>query len=603
MKLLLILCALQVNSIDFSPESLIKVTVDVLANYHSTCLYILHSAPKLDYSQKHTNVEFMKNLIKIKHLQIAVQSMKTLLVKNENVNCNEKLPFYIILTSEESVQLYLNLFSRRSIFTSGRWLMFLGKNVQLEYYFSGIDFPYDCEFIIVQNTSQNILTLTEVYRHEIEESLHKYVLAEWFNNNLKWTNLSLLRRRENLHGHQIRVSIFPEQEKYVKSNCNGFEKEEFCKAQYKIWRMIEREANAISVYISDVEETVDVGNKTWSGGIAQLILNKSEVAISPFGMTTERISVVNYISNAFPAKLTTYIRKESEGFSKWDHVIEPFSPSLWCTIFFSLIVFTILWSSTWYATVRMNISPESEEYTFENTWILVIGCFCQQGHETTPQAWSCRLIFITAYFTYLIIISAYSAIFISFLTVEHHEIPFTTFQELLETESYEFGTYGHELYVGMFEKATNPTLREVYERFLLHQVNLLPKESEDALRQVCERNEYAFAFVEDDVEGMEPMCEILALPRTTLAMYASFIIRKNSPYHRFFNHHMENIRRFGFLQKINTMKTQLEEVQDVEPQAGLEDVLVMFVILIFGLLISLLCLAVEKYNFKYENLP
>ncbi|PSN56460.1 Ionotropic receptor 167 [Blattella germanica] len=594
MKLLLVFYAFQVKVIGLSMATMMSVTADVLEKYHTTCLYILQSTPYPDYYALQRDMEYMKSLIKWKNLQIAIIFMKTLLDKHEQGKCNENLPFFLIMSSEESVRTYLSKFSERSIFPSGRWLMFLPMDVQIDSYFLDIDIPYNCEFTVVQNTPEKSYSLTEIYRQQPHQSLEKHILGKWTDKHLQWTNLSLLERRKNLQ----------EEEEFVLSNCSGFQKEEFCNKYYEIWSIMQKQTNSTSEYVMySYDEEYEAGNVNWSTAIGTLVSNQADVGLYSYGMTAERIRVVNYISNAFPTKVTTFIKRQRAGFSKWDHILEPFSTSLWWTICFSLVTLPIILTNTWYVTVRYGISPRDEDYSFSNTWLLAIGCFCQQGQETTPKAWSCRLVFLTAYLTYLILIAAYSAIFISFLAVQHYYVPFTDFQGLLDTGTYRLGTYKGALYVGMFEFATNPAMRTIYEKMLVPDFDLLPEEEEEALRKICKDSNYAFAMNSDALEEVVPSCDVMEIPGASFYLAGSLIISKTCPYHRIFNHHMENLRRFGILEKLGNLHGRPEDVDPPNTQATMGDVISMFIILIGGIILSLICLALELVVSKYEYRP
>jgi len=57
----------------------------------------------------------------------------------------------------------------------------------------------------------------------------------------------------------------------------------------------------------------------------------------------------------------------------------------------------------------------------------------------TPIFWPCRLIYLTMYVTALVLFVAYSATFISFLSVRKFTLPFTDFQGLLWDGRYKLG--------------------------------------------------------------------------------------------------------------------------------------------------------------------
>jgi hypothetical protein len=62
------------------------------------------------------------------------------------------------------------------------------------------------------------------------------------------------------------------------------------------------------------------------------------------------------------------------------------------------------------------------------------------GRETTPDCLSCLSVFLTAYMTGAVLLSAYSGALVSFLAVQtRRELPFKGFPGLLHDESYSIG--------------------------------------------------------------------------------------------------------------------------------------------------------------------
>ena len=60
-------------------------------------------------------------------------------------------------------------------------------------------------------------------------------------------------------------------------------------------------------------------------------------------------------------------------------------------------------------------------------------------HATTPGSYSSRLVYVTAYVTGLIMMAAYAATFVSFLTVQRYKLPFVDFKGLLKDGTYHIG--------------------------------------------------------------------------------------------------------------------------------------------------------------------
>jgi hypothetical protein len=73
------------------------------------------------------------------------------------------------------------------------------------------------------------------------------------------------------------------------------------------------------------------------------------------------------------------------------------------------------------------------------------------GHDFTPKSSSCRLVYLTAYLTAVILLSAYSAALISFLTKKSIALPFRNLQGLLKDGTYKLGVRENSAEYRMFE--------------------------------------------------------------------------------------------------------------------------------------------------------
>lgn len=68
------------------------------------------------------------------------------------------------------------------------------------------------------------------------------------------------------------------------------------------------------------------------------------------------------------------------------------------------------------------------------------------GRETMPRSWSSRVVYLTSYVVGYVLVAAYSAALVSFLAVQRDELPFTSYEGLLEDGTYELGvTKGAEV--------------------------------------------------------------------------------------------------------------------------------------------------------------
>ena len=88
------------------------------------------------------------------------------------------------------------------------WLLFLDTNTSLEQFFTDINIPFDCQFLVAQPQSDHVVVLTEVYRVSPTLPLQTYRFGNWTaGGGLTWPSEGLYRRRHNLQGIVLRVAV------------------------------------------------------------------------------------------------------------------------------------------------------------------------------------------------------------------------------------------------------------------------------------------------------------------------------------------------------------------------------------------------------------
>ncbi|PSN36467.1 Ionotropic receptor 173 [Blattella germanica] len=598
MALLTLSAIIQAKGLELSMESIAEVTFGVLKHRHSSCIYLLQE----DNSIWDT-ITYVKLLRELRFLQISVTSISSQLIKDSIAFC-QNAPFYVLLHPQNTTTQYLKQIPRH-LFSGSRWLIFLpAEDISIDTFFVDVHIPYDSEITVAQHNPQNgkRLVLTEVYRHHPGACLQKHQVAIWSNEGLNWMNKMLPRRKGNLQGVHLKVAVFPQEEVAAKAKCKDYQ-DEFCVIYYEIWNALQKRTNMRSEFVSHPDGVkYIVPNASWNGPIALLISGQADVAINEYGMTPERIIVIDYIGETFLGKIKTFVRKRVSATSNRSYMLEPFSTGLWWTIWSSLMILIMVLTLSWTASVRLGYSQNLEDYSIYSSWIVVFGIFCQQGQEITPKNWSCRLVILTAYVTYYVTFLAYSAVFISFLAVQHYSLPFNNFKGLLDTGTYRLGVIGTAIYLNIFENASDPVLRKLYANFLGPNLNSLPRTDVEGMNRVCEERNYAFTVVDYSIYRTRLQCEVIEIPRAGFSIPASFLISKNNPYKRVLTHHVEELRRTGILkrnQNILIDKTQNFDFKRTE--ATFDEVLPIIYILLVGYVVSILCLCTEVIILKISK--
>jgi hypothetical protein len=89
------------------------------------------------------------------------------------------------------------------------WLMFLESSVPLDELFRDIHIPFDCEFLVAQQSGD--ISLTEVYRIQRYQPLQTYRVSDWSSEGgFVWTDAPFYKRRGDLKGLRLRGSIYPQ---------------------------------------------------------------------------------------------------------------------------------------------------------------------------------------------------------------------------------------------------------------------------------------------------------------------------------------------------------------------------------------------------------
>ena len=88
------------------------------------------------------------------------------------------------------------------------WLLFLDTSTSLEQFFTDINIPFDCQFLVAQPKSDHVVVLTEVYRVNPKLPLQTYRFGNWTaGGGLTWSSESLYKRRNNLQGALIKAGV------------------------------------------------------------------------------------------------------------------------------------------------------------------------------------------------------------------------------------------------------------------------------------------------------------------------------------------------------------------------------------------------------------
>ncbi|XP_069694866.1 probable glutamate receptor [Periplaneta americana] len=461
---------------------------------------------------------------------------------------NQNAPLCIVLSSDPEVREGLKRISQRRRMSDAAWLLFLDASTSPKSFLFDIDIPFDCKFLAAQYREGKI-DLTELYRVADGEPLQSYLCGTWGSGNVSWTATMIDERRNDLHGLTMKgVSIENPPITIVKKKDGG----KLAVDGYfgAVWNALQERINFTTTY----KEATTYGtleNGTWNGMIEMLWSGEVDVAISEFIITPDRMSAVDFTLPLIRTKFQVFIRQLTHEEMSWDDFLKPFATNLWYTICGCMLLLSFLLSAL-HNLGRKIGNAEAEgpsRYGLYDSIHCVFGIFCQQGHDFTPKASSCRLVYLTAYLTAVILLSAYSAALISFLTKKTVQLPFRDLTGLLHDGSYDLGMIQHSAEYDIFQKSTDSHIQKVFKKLVERQRSGLPESAEEGVHRVC-KGKYAFLSTMHLMAGQMGTCGLVELPDESFPVSMSIALAKNSPYKRIIDRNLQIMRDKGVLKRL-----------------------------------------------------
>ncbi|KAJ9583198.1 hypothetical protein L9F63_022469 [Diploptera punctata] len=362
------------------------------------------------------------------------------------------------------------------------WLLFLHSD--LETTFSNINIPFDCEFLIAQETEHDIMLL-EIYRASASVELKVEKFGVWNSiSGLTAPTGSLSLRRTDLQGITIRAAVLDGKTEY---------------------------------FIPPDGHYGMLENEKWNGLIGMIVRNETDVSITPLIWNKQRNEVVNFIASMF--KISVFL--------------QPFSFMLWISIFATitgsaLVLFIIdkVWNQHLIKISWFHILSSLSEL-----FLTTFGAFCYQaGHYKTPTNTSGRVVFVSIYLTSVVILCCYSGSLISYIATHYYTLPFNDLEEFLKDGTYKMGVLKSSGDLTYFKDSNNPMIREVYRSFISpHVPNSLFSSYIEGLERVCSQFKYASVFGNDKFTPLSNLeCNLHYLPIVQYDM--SMTMSKNCPY-------------------------------------------------------------------------
>ncbi|PSN36921.1 hypothetical protein C0J52_13895 [Blattella germanica] len=172
-----------------------------------------------------------------------------------------------------------------------------------------------------------------------------------------------------------------------------------------------------------------------------------------------------------------------------------------------------------------------------------------------PQQSSCRVVYLTMYLTAVILLAAYSATLISFLTIRSISLPFRNLEEILSIRTHKLGALKDSTMLHHFKQNSSglQLYAEVYDHLLHERYGSLVRDTKTGLQRVCDEKYLLMAMYTDVVTHLPSLhCRVMTLPSNYFRSSLAFGFRLQSPYKPFINYHLQAMKDDGVLHKLRS---------------------------------------------------
>ncbi|KAJ9577295.1 hypothetical protein L9F63_006134 [Diploptera punctata] len=487
----------------------------------------------------------MKEMTKIfstKYIQVATHTFNNLIQLRQS-ECQGSNPLNVVIASDRLIKLPLTK-------AEGLWLVFLEAGQETNEFLQDVYIPINCEFIVGRITGPDSIKLNEVYRMAPGHILQRTTYGTWLSQQgFQTPILPLVKRRSNFHGHTITATAmnYPPLMKMDKNNrmTGGL--------FGMVWMILEKRLNFQTVYVEPEQKTwgAVLPNNTSTGIVGMLHSGKAEVAVFNMLMTTRRMEVMDFTIPLLNPTYHIFIRKPEQITLEWDMYLAPFTRRLWCALVVLILIISSILPFIYCVGHYHGLDRNSvNNFRIRDSLFIILAAFCQQGVEKdTPQFSSCRVLYVTTYFTAVIILASYSATLVSFLTVGKIILPFTDLEDVLRAGTHKLGAVKTSTVLYHFRSAQTGLYQRVQTHLLHEKHNSLVTDIQSGLLRVCQEPYLFMAMNTEVLPYLSQMhCDITSLPVTYFRVSLSMGLRLYSPYKPFINYELQCLYDQGLLQ-------------------------------------------------------
>ncbi|KAH0950141.1 hypothetical protein HN011_000355 [Eciton burchellii] len=590
---------------------------DIHIYFNNTCIILLHNNPNptetQDLREGDRLLLLQKYLSSTLHIRTTFMDFNMFKTRIGQSYYHIKRPLFVILNDHEDTRNeFAHQISTWIAMAYPTWLIFFKNETKFADFFLEIYVPFDCMLMVARSSTNETdkEIITEIYQVDRDKELRSMQFGTWdAKNGLTTPTSGMFSRRNDLFGQNIRVtsihdppiSLFKRNKWNEIIGMSGFFGE--------VILLLQQGLNCTFTYKEAKSWGMCLPNGTCTGAIGMLVNNETDFVATEFMMTSDRLDVLSFTTSIYATKCRTYIKRPSSANIKWEVYTAPFSSSIWSFIIFLIIITSGSIVFIQKVSVLMSLCtrrPQNENHLptkFMEILFYVTGSLCNQGMQQSTLD-PVRMVHFVIHITAVVILAAYSAALISFLTLKTFVMPFTTMEGLLKDKTYRFGVIGDSADFSFFRNTSDRVLSVLFTELLKKETNL-PRNYLEGLERVCREDKYAFMTLDNMAMLLQQKvnCKLEPLDIMTHATIA-MATQSNSPYLGLINANLLLLRDGGILERLLDTQWSIKLNGDTSSWKSVEinDIVPLLLLITAALLFSCFVYIVERIAYKNVKL-
>nr|XP_053633031.1 LOW QUALITY PROTEIN: glutamate receptor-like [Cherax quadricarinatus] len=227
----------------------------------------------------------------------------------------------------------------------------------------------------------------------------------------------------------------------------------------------------------------------------------------------------------------------------WTSYTRPFSSALWlCLLLVLALLAIVFWGVSHCYFHKLSTNPtrgSRKEAMKYQEWkreflLLTWAAITQQGWPNSPDAGVLRILFWMMYVIGLVVMAAYSATLVSFLTVVNDQLPFDTLEDLKQLQKYRLGIQKGSMLEEFFK---NQNFLVYYKALIEPYTDTLKKSIIELRTLALKNSDYAYVG-SYEVQRLDSVgaCIFKSAHRHLLFKDGALAWLRGSPYLQLFDH-------------------------------------------------------------------